>query len=87
MENSATCLISEFVCILYYSRHPTVKWAQRSDEVLITVELPDAQNVKLKLEPEGKFYFFATAGADKIPYEVDIDLFDKIDVDVRVTSL
>ncbi|CAL5185384.1 unnamed protein product [Lathyrus oleraceus] len=63
------------------SRHPTVKWAQRSDEVFITVELPDAQNVKLKLEPEGKFYFSATAGAEKIPYEVDIDLFDKIDVD------
>ncbi|XP_058773390.1 co-chaperone protein p23-1-like [Vicia villosa] len=68
------------------SRHPTVKWAQRSDEVLITVELPDAQNVKLKLEPEGKFYFFATAGADKIPYEVDIDLFDKIDVDNSESS-
>ncbi|CAI8593827.1 unnamed protein product [Vicia faba] len=68
------------------SRHPTVKWAQRSDEVLITVELPDAQNVKLKLEPEGKFYFFATAGTEKIPYEVDIDLFDKIDVDNSETS-
>lgn len=55
--------------------------------MFITVELPDAQNVKLKLEPEGKFYFSATAGAEKIPYEVDIDLFDKIDVDVRATSL
>ncbi|XP_019462167.1 PREDICTED: uncharacterized protein At3g03773-like isoform X2 [Lupinus angustifolius] len=63
------------------SRHPLVKWAQRSDELYITIELPDAQDVKLKLEPEGKFYFSATAGADKIPYEVDIDLFDKIDVD------
>lgn len=62
------------------SRHPPVKWAQRSDELYITVELPDAQDVKLKLEPEGKFYFSATAGADKIPYEIDIDLFDKIDV-------
>lgn len=55
--------------------------------MFITVELPDAQNVKLKLEPEGKFYFSATAGVEKIPYEVDIDLFDKIDVDVRATSL
>lgn len=62
------------------SRHPPVKWAQRSDVLYITVELPDAQDVKLKLEPEGKFYFSATAGAEKIPYEVDIDLFDKIDV-------
>ncbi|XP_057731938.1 co-chaperone protein p23-1-like [Arachis stenosperma] len=62
------------------SRHPPVKWAQRSDEVYITVELPDAQDVKLKLEPEGKFYFSATTDAEKIPYEIDIDLFDKVDV-------
>ncbi|WJX66256.1 prostaglandin-E synthase [Trifolium repens] len=62
------------------SRHPTVKWAQRSDELYLTVELPDAQDVKVKLEPEGKFYFSATAGAEKIPYEIDIDLFDKLDI-------
>ncbi|WJX71167.1 prostaglandin-E synthase [Trifolium repens] len=62
------------------SRHPTVKWAQRSDELYLTVDLPDAQDVKVKLEPEGKFYFSATAGAEKIPYEIDIDLFDNIDV-------
>ncbi|OMO89236.1 HSP20-like chaperone [Corchorus capsularis] len=69
------------------SRHPTVKWAQRSDVVFITIELPDAQDVKLKLEPEGKFYFSATSGADKIPYEVDIDLHDKVDVGESKASL
>ncbi|WRX31328.1 CS domain - like 8 [Theobroma cacao] len=62
------------------SRHPTVNWAQRSDVVFITIDLPDAQDVKLKLEPEGKFFFSATSGVDKIPYEVDIDLRDKVDV-------
>ena len=40
--------------------------------------------MKLKLEPEGKFYFSATAGAEKTPYEVDFDLFDKVDVNVRL---
>lgn len=65
-----------------FSRHPSIKWAQRSDKVFITVELPDAKNVKQKLEPEGKFSFSATAGADNVPYEVVLDLFDKIDVDV-----
>lgn len=50
--------------------------------MFITVELPDAKNVKQKLEPEGKFSFSATAGADNVPYEVVLDLFDKIDVDV-----
>ncbi|TXG53209.1 hypothetical protein EZV62_022378 [Acer yangbiense] len=69
------------------SRHPAVKWAQRSDKVYITIDLPDAQDVKFKLEPEGKFLFSATSGADKIPYEVDIDLFDKVDVNESKASV
>lgn len=59
-----------------------MKWAQRSDTIYITIDLPDAKDVNLKLEPEGKFFFSATSGADKIPYEIDIDLFDKVDVNV-----
>lgn len=59
-----------------------MKWAQRLDDVFITIELPDAQDVKFKLEPEGKFFFSAESGADKIPYEVDLDLHDKVDIDV-----
>ncbi|XP_027089754.1 co-chaperone protein p23-1 [Coffea arabica] len=62
------------------SRHPMVKWAQRSDRLFITVELPDANNVTHKLEPEGKFLFSATTGVDNTPYEVEFDLFDKVDV-------
>ncbi|KAJ4701131.1 HSP20-like chaperones superfamily protein [Melia azedarach] len=69
------------------SRHPAVKWAQRSDRVYITIDLPDAQDVKLKLEPEGKFFFSATSGADKIPYEVDFDLYDKVDVNESKASV
>lgn len=64
------------------SRHPIVKWAQRSDKLFITVDLPDAKNVKVKLEPDGKFFFSATAGADNMAYEVDLDLYDKVDVNV-----
>lgn len=59
-----------------------MKWAQRSDKVYITVELPDAEDVKLKLVPEGKFFFSATSGASKTQYEVDLDLFDRVDVNV-----
>ncbi|XP_047257828.1 co-chaperone protein p23-1 isoform X2 [Capsicum annuum] len=69
------------------SRHPIVKWAQRSDKLFITVELPDAKNVKQKLEPEGKFFFSATAGADNVPFEADLHLFDKIDVDESKSSV
>lgn len=79
----AVCWIPKFIWILKCSRHPPIKWAQRSDELYITVELPDAQDVNLTLEPEGKLHFSATAGAEKIPYEVNIDLFDKVDVNVR----
>lgn len=57
-------------------------WAQRSDILFITIELPDAQDVKLKLEPEGKIFFSATSGPEKIPYEVDMVLHDKVDVNV-----
>ncbi|KAB2603433.1 hypothetical protein D8674_004438 [Pyrus ussuriensis x Pyrus communis] len=69
------------------SRHPNVKWAQRSDIVYITIDLPDAQDVKLKLEPEGKFLFSATVGPEKTPYEVDLDLYDKIDVNETKSSV
>ncbi|KAL0366459.1 UNVERIFIED_CONTAM: Co-chaperone protein p23-1 [Sesamum radiatum] len=68
------------------SRHPLVKWAQRSDKLFITVELPDAKNVKLNLDPEGKFFFSATSGADNTPYEIDIDLYDKVDVNESKAS-
>ncbi|KAI3680252.1 hypothetical protein L2E82_21337 [Cichorium intybus] len=69
------------------SRHPTLKWAQRADVLFITIDLPDAKNVKLKLEPEGKFYFSATAGAENLPYEIDINLHDKVDVNESKASV
>ncbi|KAM0062696.1 putative CS domain, HSP20-like chaperone [Helianthus debilis subsp. tardiflorus] len=69
------------------SRHPTLKWAQRADVLFITIDLPDAKDVKLKLEPEGKFYFSATAGADNVPYEIDIELHDKVNVNESKASV
>ncbi|RAL40653.1 hypothetical protein DM860_006723 [Cuscuta australis] len=63
-----------------FSRSPSVKWAQRQDKVFLTVELPDAKDVKLNLEPEGKFSFSAVTGPDNTPYKVEFDLFDKVDL-------
>lgn len=63
------------------SRHPPVKWAQRSDKVFITIELPDAKDVKFTLQPDGHFHFSAVTGADSVPYETDFDLYDKVIVD------
>lgn len=53
----------------------------------MTIELPDAQDVKLKLEPEGKFYFSATAGAAKAPYEIDLDLYGNVNVEESKASV
>ncbi|KAK4273210.1 hypothetical protein QN277_021655 [Acacia crassicarpa] len=63
------------------SRHPEVKWAQRSDKVHITVQLPDSKNAKVDLAPEGVFTFSATAGAENHLYELRVELFDKVDVE------
>ncbi|WOK93011.1 hypothetical protein Cni_G01703 [Canna indica] len=60
------------------SRHPEVKWAQRPDKVYITVQLPDAKDVKVNLEPEGIFTFSATAGAGNNTYELKLELYDKV---------
>ncbi|KAL6648060.1 hypothetical protein ACP70R_012284 [Stipagrostis hirtigluma subsp. patula] len=62
------------------SRHPSTKWAQRSDKVFLTIELPDAKDVKLNLKPEGHFDFSAKV-ADDIPYELDLELFDAVNVE------
>eukprot|EP00252_Welwitschia_mirabilis_P015221 TRINITY_DN3347_c0_g1_i1.p1 TRINITY_DN3347_c0_g1~~TRINITY_DN3347_c0_g1_i1.p1 ORF type:complete len:181 (+),score=37.94 TRINITY_DN3347_c0_g1_i1:321-863(+) len=62
------------------SRHPEVKWAQRSDKLYITILLPDSKNANVKLEPEGKLIFSATAGADSL-YQLNLDLHDKVNVE------
>ncbi|GLU07395.1 hypothetical protein SLE2022_243550 [Rubroshorea leprosula] len=63
------------------SRYPEVKWAQRDDKVFITVQLADAKNAKVNLEPDGVFTFSANAGADNNLYELKLDLHDKVKVE------
>ena len=67
-----------------FSRHPEVKWAERSDKVYLTVLLPDAKNVKVNLEPDGIFTFSATAGVENSLYELKLDLHDKVNVEVCI---
>lgn len=63
------------------SRHPEVKWAQRTDKIFITILLPDAKNANVKLEPEGKVTFSATAGSLDTPFELNLELYDKVNVE------
>lgn len=58
------------------SRHPEILWAQRSDKVYVTVELPDAKNAQVKVDPEGRFTF--TASSKDAKYETELELFDKV---------
>lgn len=48
----------------------------------LTVMLPDAKNPKVNLGPEGTFTFTATGGAGDHVYELKLDLFDKVNVEV-----
>lgn len=59
-----------------------MKWAEREDKVYLTVLLPDAKDPKVNLDPEGTFTFTATAGTDNSPYEIKLNLLDKVDVEV-----
>ncbi|KAK4775562.1 hypothetical protein SAY87_023523 [Trapa incisa] len=63
------------------SRHPELKWAQRKDQVFLTVVLPDAKDAKVNLEPDGIFTFTAKGGAENNSYELKLELFDKVNVE------
>lgn len=69
------------------SRHPEVKWAQRSDKLYITIELPDAHNPKVKLEADGKFTFSATTGQEQTHYELDFYLYDRVNAEESKISV
>lgn len=45
--------------------------------------MPDAKDAKVNLGPDGSFTFTACAGAENHPYEVKLDLFDQVNVEVR----
>ena len=64
-----------------------MKWAQRLDKVYLTVLLPDAKNAKVNLDPDGVFTFSGTAGAENHLYELKLELYDKVSVEVSVFCL
>ena len=62
-----------------------MKWAQREDKVYITVLLADTKGAKVNLAPEGVFTFTATAGQHD--YDLKLELFDKVNVEVSCLIL
>lgn len=75
------------IFVLWCSRHPEVKWAQRVDKLYITVQLADSKDAKVDLTPDGDFIFSASAGSGDNKYELKLELFDKVNVEVRKCSL
>uniref|UniRef100_A0A6V7QRH4 RNA helicase n=1 Tax=Ananas comosus var. bracteatus TaxID=296719 RepID=A0A6V7QRH4_ANACO len=80
-------MLITYEAIALHDPTPSTKWAQRADKVFITIELPDAKDVKQTLQPHGHFYFSAKSGLDNIPYKLDLELFDSVTVDVSNNSL
>eukprot|EP01105_Mastigella_eilhardi_P007044 TRINITY_DN18512_c0_g1_i1.p1 TRINITY_DN18512_c0_g1~~TRINITY_DN18512_c0_g1_i1.p1 ORF type:complete len:204 (-),score=79.26 TRINITY_DN18512_c0_g1_i1:492-1064(-) len=54
---------------------PPCKWAERTDRVFFTVEVPDLKKCDVKLEPSGHVSFEAGK------YKLDFDLVKEIDVE------
>jgi hypothetical protein len=53
--------------------------------VYLTIELADAKDVMLNLKPDGRFNFSAKV-PDEMQYELHLELFGAIDVEVRVIA-
>eukprot|EP00933_Yihiella_yeosuensis_P052365 TRINITY_DN50407_c0_g1_i1.p1 TRINITY_DN50407_c0_g1~~TRINITY_DN50407_c0_g1_i1.p1 ORF type:complete len:187 (-),score=49.94 TRINITY_DN50407_c0_g1_i1:60-620(-) len=56
---------------------PSVAWAQRKDSILLTVDVKDAKDLRIKLE-EQSLDFAAKAGEDGTEYSFQLELFEKI---------
>jgi len=47
------------------------------------VQLADSKNAKVDLTPEGVFTFSGSAGTADHQYELKLELFEKVNVEVR----
>ncbi|CAI2380211.1 unnamed protein product [Moneuplotes crassus] len=57
-------------------KFPDLKWAQRSDRLLVTIDLPGAKNTKIDLNPAGHLKFTGEVGPQK--YAMEMDLYKEI---------
>jgi prostaglandin-E synthase len=53
----------------HYYRHPPVKWAQRKDQLLLTIDVSDVENSKIEITESG-LSFSGRGGSDKRDYQV-----------------
>jgi len=60
---------------------PNIVWAQRTDRIFITIQLPDAKDLNVTYDEEGHFSFSCTTPKDGKKYEVKLNLYGPIDVE------
>ncbi|KAG1668035.1 hypothetical protein FOA52_006568 [Chlamydomonas sp. UWO 241] len=63
---------------------PTVLWAQRTDKLYITIEVPDCKEPKTELsnvDGHGRLTFAGKGGSEQLDYAVDLDFNKEIDVE------
>jgi len=59
--------------------HPEVKWAQRKDRLLLTVDLHDASDVKVTFQNDGTLHFQGVSGGTA--YASELQFYDTIDAE------
>jgi prostaglandin-E synthase len=65
--------------------HPEIKWAQRKDRLLLTVDLHDASDVKVSFENADTLRFRGIS--DGTTYESDLHFYDAIDADASTYKI
>jgi len=60
---------------------PQFKWAERTDKVYLTVEVPDVTDTVVELTDEGHLSFKGLGGSEKKEYALEVQLFKGIKKD------
>lgn len=64
---------------------PDVYWAQRTDKILLTIDVPDCPQPKVEIGNheggEGYLKFQGTNGSTGVEYAVQLDLYGKVDAE------
>ncbi|OEL33352.1 hypothetical protein BAE44_0005629 [Dichanthelium oligosanthes] len=60
------------------SPHPSIKWAQESDNVVSMIDLPSAKDMNINLESDDYLYFRAKLADEDMPYELCFKLYDAV---------
>lgn len=68
------------------AKHPAITWAQRSDSLFITINVPDVTSPEIKLTSS---HLSFTGTSNGVQYATELELFGEVDpnAEVRTTSI